>query len=50
MYEGRRLLGECRSIETGATYQMIANQAVANAPPADGAAPTAPTPPAPPAR
>lgn len=53
MYEGRRLLGECRSPDTGAVYQMVANQAVTNPPPADAASPApgvaapAPTPPAP---
>jgi hypothetical protein len=30
MYEGRRLLGECRSPDSGAVYQMVANQAVSN--------------------
>jgi hypothetical protein len=53
MYEGRRLLGECRSPDTGAVYQMVANQAVTNPPPApssDAASPAtaAPTTPAPP--
>lgn len=51
MYEGRRLLGECRSPDTGAVYQMVANQAVANPPPANAASPapaTVPTTPAPP--
>ena len=33
MFEGRRLLGECRSPQ-GAVYQMVANQAVANPTPA----------------
>jgi hypothetical protein len=45
MFEGRRLLGECRSAESGATYQMVANQAVTNPAPANGAA--APIPPQP---
>ena len=49
MYEGRRLLGECRSVENGAVYQMVANQIVTNPPPATGAAPAANSPPAPPA-
>jgi hypothetical protein len=49
MYEGRRLLGECRSPDTGAVYQMVANQAVANQQPANGAAATPPAAPAPPA-
>lgn len=49
MYEGRRLLGECRSPDTGAVYQMVANQAVANPAPADTANPApVPTTPAPP--
>jgi hypothetical protein len=47
MYEGRRLLGECRSPDTGAVYQMVANQAVANPQPANGAAATPPAAPAP---
>jgi|GEM_PF-1987561 len=47
MYEGRRLLGECRSPDTGAVYQMVANQAVTNPPPANGAAPATPAPPPP---
>lgn len=47
MYEGRRLLGECRSPDTGAVYQMVANQAVANPTPADAAAPAARPAPAP---
>ena len=52
MYEGRRLLGECRSPDTGAVYQMVANQAVSSPAPANGsdagaAAPVAPPPPAP---
>ena len=47
MYEGRRLLGECRSPESGVTYQMVANQAVTNPPPpANGTVPAADTPPA----
>jgi hypothetical protein len=41
MYEGRRLLGECRSPDTGAVFQMVANQAVVNPPPP---APPAPAP------
>jgi hypothetical protein len=54
MYEGRRLLGECRSPDTGAVYQMVANQAVTNPPPADASSPApaaaAPAPPPAPAK
>ena len=46
MYQGRRLLGECRS-ESGATYQMVANEAVTNPQPANVVAPAAPPAPAP---
>jgi hypothetical protein len=43
MFEGRRLLGECRSPQ-GAVYQMVANQAVSNPQPANPPpAPAAPT-------
>lgn len=48
IYEGRRLLGECRSPDNGAVYQMVANQAVANPPPATEGGTPAPTAPAPP--
>ena len=50
IYEGRRLLGECRSLDDSAVYQMVANQVAANPQPAaDGsttapAAPVAPSP------
>lgn len=53
IYEGRRLLGECRSPDNGAVYQMVANQVVANPQPAtEGGtpAPAAPPPPAPASR
>lgn len=44
MYEGRRLLGECRSPDSGVVYQMVANQAVSNPAPANAPAPAAATP------
>ena len=47
MYQGRRLLGECRSPDNGTVYQMVANEVVANPPAANGAATPAPPPPAP---
>lgn len=39
MYEGRRLLGECRSPDNDLVYQMVANPAVADPQPAPVAAP-----------
>lgn len=39
MYEGRRLLGECRSPDSGAVYQMVANQAVSNPQPGAASSP-----------
>lgn len=48
IYEGRRLLGECRSPDNGAVYQMVANQAVANPQPTADSAKPAPAPAAPP--
>lgn len=53
IFEGRRLLGECRSPDNGAVYQMVANQAVADsqaAPAGAAPAPATPAPPAPAAR
>ena len=47
MYEGRRLLGECRSPDNGVVYQMVANEAVVNPQPADKTAPAVAAPPAP---
>ncbi|HWT54964.1 MAG TPA: hypothetical protein VN066_09145 [Rhodocyclaceae bacterium] len=41
MYEGRRLLGECRSMDSDVVYQMVANPAVAVAQPAPGTPPAA---------
>lgn len=48
IYEGRRLLGECRSPDSGAVYQMVANQAVAAPQAAPENATPAPATPAPP--
>lgn len=47
MYEGRRLLGECRSLDGSVVYQMVANEAVTNPPPAGNTAPAPSVPPAP---